>query len=105
MGRGRGGRQSLDRYKEKRDYYEGLPSDTDYVRRARQRGSHRRRTKWLLRFLLLAAIAAAVYLWGDDVLRKVRVQLRGGTGEFKQVGNRIQSGRDARSGADWSENE
>jgi hypothetical protein len=105
MARGRsgGGRQSLDKYKGQRDYYEGLPSDKDYLKKSRQRGARSRRNAWLIRLFVLALIAGAVYQWGDVVMRKVRVQSRSDTGEFKQVGGRIKSGRDARSGADWTE--
>jgi hypothetical protein len=105
MARGKsgGGRKPLDKYKGQRDYYEGLPSDKDYIKQARKRGTSQRRNAWLVRLLFLALIAGAVYYWGDDVMRKVRVQSRSDTGEYEQVGDRIQAGRDARSGADWEE--
>jgi len=88
-----------------RDYYEGLPTDGEYKRVAHQRATQGNRKKWLIRLLIVLAIAGAVRLWGDDVMRMLGSEARQTGEDVKQVGNTIKEGRDRRSGADWVEGE
>ncbi len=102
MARGRGGGPSRRRG---RDIYEGLPSDAAYRRTAHKRAVRKTIRAWLVRVAVLAAIALAWYLWGDDVRSMFRVQAQATTEEFEQVGDNIKEGRDRRAGVGWVEGE
>ncbi len=86
------------------DYYEGLPSDSKYKRTAHQRAVSRARSKWLIRLVVVAAIAGAVRIWGADVVRLAKLQARQTAGQVKAVGGGITEGRDRRSGVGFDEN-
>jgi hypothetical protein len=104
MARGRGrGAQTRGRGKPVKDYYEGLPSDADYMRTAHQRAVHQARNTWLIRLLVVALLAGAVRLWGADVMRLVQLRLHQTGNEVKAVGGNITEGRDRRSGAGLEE--
>jgi hypothetical protein len=104
MARGRGGSaKRRGREKVTRDYYDRLPSDTEYKRTAHERAAQQARKAWLIRLLVVAALAGAVYLWGDDVMRLVRGEVQETGASFQRVGGNIKEGRDRRSGADWVE--
>jgi len=103
MARGRGrGTPTRGRGKV-RDYYEGIPTDAEYKRVAHQRAVQQSRTAWLIRLLIVALIAVAVYLWGDDVMKLARSEAREAGTEAEEVGGNIREGVDRRSGADWVE--
>jgi hypothetical protein len=105
MARGRGrGAPTRGRGKV-RDYYEGIPTDSQYKRTAHQRSVQRNRKSWLIRLLVVALIAGAVYLWGDDVMRMARSEAQQAGAEAKRVGGNIREGVDRRGGADWVEEE
>jgi hypothetical protein len=105
MARGRGRGTPLRGRGKFRDYYEGIPTDVEYKRVAHQRAVQRSRKRWLIRLLIVALIAGAVYLWGDDVMRMASSEARQTGAEVKQVGGNIREGVERRSGADWVEGE
>jgi hypothetical protein len=106
MARGRGGRDLIGgRGKQVRDYYDGIPSDSGYKRTAHQRAVRQSRKAWRIRLLVVALLAGAVYLFGDDVMRMVRRQSQQTGTELRRVGDNIKAGRDRRSGADLTEGE
>jgi hypothetical protein len=105
MARGRGhGTPTRGRGKV-RDYYEGIPTDVEYKRVAHQRAVRQSRKAWLIRLLIVALIAGAVYLWGNDVMRMARSEARETGAELEEVGDHIRGGAARRSGADWVEGE
>ncbi|MFB3880518.1 MAG: hypothetical protein ACE149_04605 [Armatimonadota bacterium] len=101
MARGRAKRGG--RAKVTRDYYDRLPSDAEYQRIAHQRASRSALNAWLIRLVILLALAGAVYLWGDDLMGLIRGQAQETRASFQRVGGTIKEGRDRRSGADWVE--
>ncbi|MBN1457976.1 MAG: hypothetical protein JXA57_00475 [Armatimonadetes bacterium] len=94
----RGGRQ-------RRDIYEGLPTDAEYKRTAHKRAKSQSLKRWLVRFLFLAVIALLVWQFGDDVKRLLRVEAHQVADEMEGVGDHIKEGRDRRAGVDWVEGE
>jgi hypothetical protein len=104
MARGRGGSAKRGgREKVTRDYYDRLPSDAEYRQTAHRRAAQQARKAWLIRLLVVAALAVAVHFWGDDVIRLVRGEVQETGTSLGQVGDNIKDGRDRRSGADWVE--
>jgi hypothetical protein len=91
--------------KQGRDIYEGLPTDAQYKRTAHKRAVGRTIRVWAIRLLVVAAIALAWHLFGDDVRGMMRAQAHETTQEFQQVGNNIKEGRDRRAGKGWVEGE
>lgn len=103
MARRRGSRrQSRDRG---RDYYEGLPSDTDYKRVAHQRARHRSTRGWIIRIGLLAVFGLLIWFFSDDVARYIRVHVYQTKEEHREGADHIRAGRDRRAGVDWVEGE
>jgi len=96
---GRGGRGR------RRDIYEGLPSDAQYKKTAHKRAIQGTIRRWLFRLFVLAAIGLAAWLWGEDLLRAVRVETQQREEEFRRGASHIEEGRDRRSGVDWIEGE
>lgn len=88
-----------------RDIYEGLPSDASYKRTAHKRALRKSIGAWLVRLLVVAAIALAWHLWGDDVRSMMRAQAHETTEEFEEGANHIKEGRDRRAGVGWVEGE
>lgn len=88
-----------------RDIYEGLPSDASYKRTAHKRAVRDSIKGWVIRLLVVAAIALAWYLWGDDVRSMVRTQAYERAEEFEEGSGRIKEGRDRRAGVGWVEGE
>jgi len=88
-----------------RDIYEGLPSDASYKRTAHKRATRKSISRWLVRLLVVAAIALAWHLWGDDVRSMMRTQAHETTAEFEEGSSRIKEGRDRRAGVGWVEGE
>lgn len=88
-----------------RDIYEGLPSDASYKRTAHQRAVRGSIKGWVTRLLVLAAIALAWYIWGDDIRSMARSQANQTTTEFEEGSNRLKEGRDRRAGVGWVEGE
>jgi hypothetical protein len=100
MARGRGGGGTRPaRGTQKRDVYDGLPSDADYKRTAHRRATQQARRKWLIRLLVLAVLAAGVYFFGDTIKGAISKQARQTGSELEKVGGNITEGRDRRSGA------
>lgn len=100
MARGRGGSaKGRGREKVTRDYYDRLPSDAEYRQTAHRRAAQQARKAWLIRLLVVAALAVAVHFWGDDLMRLVRGEVQETGASFRQVGDNIKEGRDRRSGA------
>ena len=101
--RGQGGPR-----KEGRDpatYYAATDSDRRYAQRTRQRVAQQARRRWAIRLAVLAVLAFAVWTWGDDALRALRVQAYMTGQEVRQAGEHIKDGTDRRSGADLLEEE
>jgi hypothetical protein len=94
----RGGRQ-------RRDIYEGLPSDAEYKRTAHKRAGQRSIKGGLIRLLVLAVIGVVIWQFGDDVMRMVRVEAHQTSDKLEGVGSHITEGRDRRAGVDWIEGE
>jgi len=105
MARGRGRRASTRGRGKVKDYYEGIPSDSEYKQVAHQRAVQRSRKKWLIRLLIVLVIGGVVYLWGDDAMRLARSEAQEVGAEAKEVSGNIREGVGRRSGADWVEGE
>ncbi|HUU55433.1 MAG TPA: hypothetical protein VMY87_10995 [Armatimonadota bacterium] len=88
-----------------RDIYEGLPSDATYKQTAHKRALRNSIRAWVVRLLVVAAIAFAWHLWGDDVRSMMRVQAHETTEEFEEGADQIKEGRDRRAGVGWVEGE
>ena len=88
-----------------RDIYEGLPSDASYKRTAHKRAVRSSMRAWLVRLLVVGAIAFAWHLWGDDVRSMMRTQAHETTAEFEEGSSRLKEGRDRRAGVGWVEGE
>ena len=98
-----GGGLKPGRGKNTRDIYEGLPSDANYKRTAHRRAAQQARKAWQVRLLVVAALAVAIYYFGDDVKRMVSAQVSRTSSDVQGVGNSIKEGRDRRSGANFEE--
>lgn len=88
-----------------RDIYEGLPSDASYKQTAHKRAVRGTIKGWVIRLLVVAAIALAWHLWGDDVRSIARTQANERKQAFEDGSGRIKEGRDRRAGVDWVEGE
>ena len=86
-------------------YYVTSDSDRSYAQQARQRTSRQAQRRWIVRLAVLAVLAFAVWMWGADVLRALRVQAHMTGQEFKEAGQHIRKGTDERSGANLTEGE
>ncbi len=100
-GNRRGERQDAD----SPAYYATSDSDRRYAQQVRRRSSRRAQRRWLIRLALLAVLVFAVWMWGGDVLRALRVQAHMTGQELKEAGQHIRRGTDERSGADLTEGE
>ena len=105
MARGKGrGTPTRGKTNQVRDYYDGLPSDSQYKQTAHRMAAAQSRNKWLIRLIVLLAIAGAVRLWGADVMRLAKLQAHQTTNEVQGVAGGIKEGRDRRAGAGFDEN-
>jgi hypothetical protein len=95
--------QDRGRSSDPSSYYVSTDSDVKYRQKARQRVRHNVLRTWLIRFLVLAALVTAGYLWGDDVVDAVKARGRVTAREFEGVGDHIREGADRRGGAEWVE--
>jgi hypothetical protein len=56
-----------------------------------------------VRLAILAVLALAVWIWGGDLVRALRIRAWMAGEEVKQVGDHIRGGAERRSGADLLE--
>ncbi len=85
------------------DYYVATDSDARYTEKVRQRVRHRVIRTWIIRLLVLLAVATAGYLWGPGLVTALRVKGQRAGHEYQKVGDNIRRGADRRGGAEWVE--
>lgn len=99
----RRGRDTRARGRDPESYYEISESDRDYQREVRRRVRRKVIRSWVIRIAVLAVLSFAVWMWGAEVWRVVRLEARETGQEFKGVGEHIRDGAARRSGAELLE--
>jgi len=86
------------------EYVIGTDSDLRYAERSRQRLGQQARRRWVIRLAILAIIVFVCWMWGPDVVRRIRRQGETTAEDFRGAGRRLRAARDERSGVNFDEN-
>ena len=107
MARRRKGAQTVSRRgreKEAPDYYARSESDASYVETAHRRARRSTLRQWLIRLTVVLVLLIGWHFWGPALVQFVKGREQATVQDVKGVGQKLQQGRDERSGANFDEN-
>jgi hypothetical protein len=107
MARRRKGAQPVSRRgreKDPPDYYAKAESDTSYIQTAHLRARQKALRQWLIRLAVVLAVLIGWHFWGATLVQLAKGKEQAAVQNVKGVGQKIQRGRDERTGANFDEN-
>jgi len=107
MARRRKGAQTVSRRgreKDLPDYYARSESDASYIQTAHRRVRQTTLRQWLVRLAVVLVLLIGWHFWGPTLVQLAKGKSQTTIQDVKGVGQKIQQGRDERSGVGLDEN-